>query len=212
MGRKFYRREDGFTLTEVLVTMVMMTLVMFALYAIFDMSIRVFSFGNDKVEAVENARIGLSKMEREIRAAYPYDKTSDSSPDEQLLKVKEPTRIQFGNDLNGNRKVDDECSSESPPCEVIAYSVYKPGNSPRALGRANSASGRRQAVVEFIDYNEPSDPGVSFSYLKWDASDNDFVETAEEGEVELVRIALRVRVDEGSQTLSTDVALRNRSN
>ena len=212
VGRKFYREEEGFTLTEVLVTMVMMILVMFALYTIFDMSIRVFSFGNDKVEAVENARIGLAKMEREIRAAYPYDKISDSSPDEQLLKVKKSTKIEFGNDLNGNRKVDDECSSESPPCEIIAYSVYKPKlrGSPYALGRSNSVPSVREAVVEFIDYKKESDPGVSFSYLKWDAADNDFVEAVEEGEVELVRITLRVRVGEGSQTLSTDVALRNR--
>ena len=109
--------------------------------------------------------------------------------------------------------MDTECDSEKPPpCEVIAYSVYKPGDSPRALGRANSASGRRQAVVEFIDYEKKSDPGVSFSYLKWSAASNDFVETGQEDEVELVRITLRVRVDEGSQTLSTDVALRNRSN
>ena len=39
--------EAGFTLTEVLVTMMIMLIVLFALYSIFDMSIRVFSFGND---------------------------------------------------------------------------------------------------------------------------------------------------------------------
>ena len=68
------KEEDGFTLSEVLVAMTMMIMVLFALYSIFDMSIRVFSFGNDKTEAVQNARLGLEKMEREIRAAYPYDK------------------------------------------------------------------------------------------------------------------------------------------
>ena len=46
------KEESGFTLPEVLVAMVMMLTVMFALYSIFDMSLRVFSFGNDKVEAV----------------------------------------------------------------------------------------------------------------------------------------------------------------
>ncbi len=50
--------EGGFTLPELMVTMVMMLTVLFALYSIFDMSIRVFSFGNHKVEAVENARLG----------------------------------------------------------------------------------------------------------------------------------------------------------
>ncbi len=70
------REEGGFTLPEVLVATTLMVAVLFALYSIFDMSIRVYSFGNDKVEAVENARLGLERMEREIRAAYPYDKAS----------------------------------------------------------------------------------------------------------------------------------------
>ena len=44
-----------------------MMVVFFALSSIFDMSLRVFSFGNNKVEAVESARVGMEKMEREIR-------------------------------------------------------------------------------------------------------------------------------------------------
>jgi len=51
-----------------------MIVVLFALYSIFDMGIRVFSFGNDKIEATEQARLGMEKMTREIRAAYPVDK------------------------------------------------------------------------------------------------------------------------------------------
>ena len=66
--------EAGFSLTEVLVTMMIMLIVLFALYSIFDMGIRVFSFGNDKIEATEQARLGMEKMTREIRAAYPVDK------------------------------------------------------------------------------------------------------------------------------------------
>ncbi len=212
MKGRLLGEEDGFTLTEVLVTMVLMVLVMFALYAVFDMSIRVFSSGSDKVEATENARIGLAKMEREIRAAYPYDKAAGSQAGEKLLDVYDPAQITFGNDLNGNRKVDAECPSKPPSaCEVITYRVYRTSDGPYALGRANSAAARSQAVVESIDYAGPSDPGVEFSYLKWDAASNDFVGTAEEDEVELVRISIRVKVDESTQTLSTDVALRNRA-
>src|SRR5215218_5451234 len=65
VSRRILRDEGGFTLPELLVTMVMMIVVLFALYSIFDMSIRVFSFGNDKTEAVENARLGMEKMARE---------------------------------------------------------------------------------------------------------------------------------------------------
>jgi hypothetical protein len=69
------------------------------------MSIRVFSFGNDKVEATENARLGLEKMEREVRAAYPADKINDlehvffdrANPTVATLPAQRS--ITFGNDL-----------------------------------------------------------------------------------------------------------------
>jgi prepilin-type N-terminal cleavage/methylation domain-containing protein len=48
-ARRLLREEGGFTLSEMMVVTMMLTIVLFALYGIFDMSIRVFSFGNDKV-------------------------------------------------------------------------------------------------------------------------------------------------------------------
>lgn len=214
MKRRLLAEEDGFTLPEVLVTMMLMIVVLFALYAVFDMSIRVFSFGNDKVEAVENARIGLARMEREIRAAYPYDKISAESPDETLIQNfgSNPSgEITFGNDLNGNRIIEECPTPDDTPCEEITYRVYETGAGPYALGRANSDSEIVEPVVEFVDYNGSADTGVEFSYLKWDAAAGDFVTAVNESEVELVRITLRVRVDDTTQTLSTDVALRNRN-
>ena len=56
-----------------MVTIVIMIVVLFALFSIFDMSLRVFAFGNNKVEAMESARLGVEKMEREIRGAYKYN-------------------------------------------------------------------------------------------------------------------------------------------
>ena len=69
----FPRDESGFTLPELLVTMTMMLTVLFALYSIFDTSVRIFRHGKDELKAVEDARLGLERMEREIRAAYPRD-------------------------------------------------------------------------------------------------------------------------------------------
>jgi len=87
--RRSLRDESGFTLTEVLVTIMIMVVVLFALYSIFDMGLRVFAFGNDKLEAVENARLGLERMEREVRAAYPYDRTNEESDDDYLFPLDE---------------------------------------------------------------------------------------------------------------------------
>jgi len=75
------KEETGFTLVEVLVSAMMMFGVLFALYAIFDVSVRAFGYGGDRLEAVGNARLALGRMEREIRAAYPYDLTSDPPGD-----------------------------------------------------------------------------------------------------------------------------------
>ena len=79
--RYLCKEETGFTLVEVLVSAMMMFGVLFALYAIFDVSVRAFGYRGDRLEAVGNARLALGRMEREIRAAYPYDLKSDPPGD-----------------------------------------------------------------------------------------------------------------------------------
>lgn len=178
MRERLVRDEGGFTLTEVLVAMVLMITVMFALYSIFDMSLRVFSFGNDKVEATENARIGLAKMEREIRAAYPRDKTNG---DETLFFTDtDPTAeiIVFGNDVDGDRVVS---SSEEVRYELSGTTLLRNG----------------QPAVEYVsalDFEFQDKLGNSVTY---DVS-------------EIVDITLIVTKDGRTQTLQTDVSLRNR--
>ncbi len=197
--------ESGFTLPEMLVTILVMLTVLFALYSIFDTSLRVFSFGNDKVEAVENARLGMARMEREIRAAYPQDKAGE---DETLLTVWEPGRISFGNDLNSNRRID--TADPDIPEEQFTYDLYQPsGSDAPALGKSEGSS-NRQSVVEFV---EPG--GLEFEYLD-DAGNAVSPGSGQESDIQRVRITLRVEVDRGpqagTQELTTDVALRNRGN
>lgn len=180
MRARFFREEGGFTLVEVLVTMMMMILVMTALYSIFDMSLRVFSFGNDKVEAVQNARIGLSKMEREVRAAYPDDKAA-ATPDETLFfSPTGANEIKFGLDLNGNRLVDH-------PSEEVAYALS---------GTTLTRNG--QPAIEFVS-------GLEFGYLDRFGAPTGSYTTAE-----IVNIKLTVNKDGRTQELQTDVSLRNR--
>lgn len=213
MRKKLLTGEGGFTLPEMMVTLMVMIVVLFSLYNIFDMSLRVFSFGNDKVEAVENARLGLEKMEREIRAAYPYDKGA-ATPDTHLFDTWTPTAIKFGNDLDGNRKI--ECpASGTPPCETIAYDIYQPvGSTTYALARVNSNAGTRQPVVEYVDYVSASDTGLSFSYFEKDGI-TEVLPGGDETKIAMVRVGFRIRVEnepqDGTQILTTDVSLRNRS-
>lgn len=204
------REESGFTLPEMLVTIMLMLVVMSALYSIFDMSIRVFSFGNDKTEAVENARLGLERMEREIRAAYPYDKISNNTT---LLSSCNPTcpsdSITFGND-NGDRKIESS--------EVITYKLNDGCPSPPSDVECNLQRVNKGTSSPVVNYVQPN--GLTFEYFNKNgdsvtSEDTDNVDP--DNRIFAVHIKLEVAVDRGiqeepvTQVLETDVALRNRS-
>lgn len=215
--------EGGFTLPELLVAMVMMLTVMFALYSIFDMSIKVFGFGNDKVEAAENARIGLDKMARELRAAYPASNVdtdpsnadnrkknlfwtaggSPGTPLGSLPPVNGP--ITFGNDLNGNRMIYDQSTGAIDPGEQITYSVNTATNTLQRNG---------EPVAENVKDVDGDNQALTFTYL--DAQDKP-VTTGNPADIRVIRIKLEVSVKRGistqpvKQTLQTNVTLRNRA-
>ena len=127
--------ESGFTLTEALVGATMIVVVLFALYALFDTTVRVFDLAGDELEAAENARFGLGRMEREIRAAYPQ-------AGGVLLSTREPDRIAFQ-----TRPTDD-------PPEKIYYSLsagspaYLTRNGQRLAGPLAGADGLRFAYCK----------------------------------------------------------------
>ncbi len=219
-------KEDGFTLPEMLVTMVIMIVVLFALYSIFDMGLRVFSFGNNEVEATENARQGLERMEREIRGAYKYNSSAIPAQNHLFFNTASPTipltlpagapktvnRITFGNDLGaegaGNKIV--ECGA---PCEYITYKLTDDASnaactaSPCTLRRVNTANSGDPGdpLVENVIAN-----GLTFTFYRPDGTD-----PLNEGEVGKVLLSLETAVNpgtdtEGTQELTTEIDLRNR--
>jgi prepilin-type N-terminal cleavage/methylation domain-containing protein len=227
---RFLREERGFTLIEMMITTVIWIAVLFALYSVFDMSLTAFRVGSNKVEAVESARLGLEKMEREVRQASVLDRSIDPNT---IFEIWAPTEIRFGNDLDGSRQI--ECLNEADPpqCEKIGYRVYQPaGSTTYALGRDNTSAGTTNAVaepnlqpvVEDVGYVSATNTGLRFTYCQRlevpDTVANDncltgFNVATSEANINMVRIQLRVRVDGGNvqdatQTLSTDVAIRNR--
>jgi Tfp pilus assembly protein PilW len=229
MTSRLLREERGFTLTEMMVTTMVMIMMLFALYSLFDMSLRVFAFGNNKVEAMENARLGLERMEREIRAAYPVDANDPanshlffsangltSNPPQATPTV---TQITFGNDLgdadgdgigDGNHKI--ECF-DAASCEYITYKLTDDASdaactaSPCTLRRVNTANSTDPGdpMVENVIFN-----GLTFTYYESDG-------TTAEGEDEIVKVLVRLRVEvapgtnyAATQNLATEVDLRNR--
>ncbi len=197
---RFLREESGFTLTEMLVTIMVWIVTLFALYSLFDMSVKVFMLGNNKAEAMENARQGLEKMEREIRQAYAFDRGADP-PDTHLFNAMEESQIEFGNDLDGSRII--ECPNSNEDCEIIGYNLPDGTNT-----LMRTSGGDPQPVVEHVDY-------VEFTYFESDGEADGTIETANEPDVDLVRIDVGIAVDPGTdneaiQELTTEVDLRNR--
>ena len=226
MKRRLLVDERGFSLTEVLVTMIIMVIVLFALYSLFDMTLRVFSVGNDKTEAVENARLGMEKMKREIRAAFPYNKANASTTDDYLFwssgtptsaAIPSSTSITFANDLDGDYQVASDISTEQITYDLSGTTL-----------RRTVGTGTAQPVVEFVTEVDPNDGDttpLTFTYCKnYDDGTDDandgcpggFDVATSEGNIRVVRIKLEASVDRGiqeqpsTQILTTDVSLRNR--
>jgi type II secretory pathway component PulJ len=202
-GTRLRKEEEGFTLVEVLVASTMMFAVLFALYAIFDVSVRAFGYGGDRLEAVGSARLAMGKMEREIRAAHPYELTSDPPKRYLFLNpanptqpaVPTPTRIVFGNEAGGDGRIG--------ASEVIGY--YLSGHELK-----RSKGGSVQTLIDSI----PTE-GLRFTYCRTADECPPALAITDEAEIRIVRIQLTVEVesrgeDPSRQTLTTDVYLRNR--
>ena len=217
--KRVIREEAGFTLTEMLVTTLIMIVVLMALYSMFDMSLRVFSFGNDKVEADAKARLGMEKMEREIRAAYPVDRingrqhvffaSGSLNPATSAPTLPGQQSITFGNDVSSagvppNRKIDSgeaityelRNSDGSAGCPTVA----DPGE--WTVCRREGSAGTFEPLVESVVPN-----GLTFEYLRSNLAPTTLADGTDIG---VVRITLEVNVDGVEQTLTTDVDLRNR--
>lgn len=202
MRGNLLRDESGFTLPEVLVSMVVMAAVLFALYALFDTSVEVFGAGRDRLEVVQSARLGLARIERELRAAYPLDRAGGNTT---LLASFGPDHATFGNDVRHddrrpNRRVLRPDGGWEAG-EKISYRVSESGVPLR----------NGYPLSSFVEDGD----GGAMVFEYFDA--NGYPVTAgEESDVALVRVTLEVAVEGApgeepvKRVLSTSVALRNR--
>ena len=223
---RFVKDETGFTLAEMMVTIVIMMIVFIALYSIFDMTLRAFSFGNNEVEATENARIGMEKMEREIRQAYRVDHDASPAQDHLFFNTVTPTaaldlpapdldtgektahELTFGNELGSPG--DDQITCATPSsCEYITYKLTNADGTDPCSGATCTlwrTNGSKSGPV--VDHIVPN--GLSFTFL---TSENGI--PANESQVGIVLVELEVKVDrgignDGVQELTSVIDLRNR--
>lgn len=184
--------------------MVMMSLILLALYAVFDAGVRVFAAAGDEAEAAQSARQALARMEREIRAAYPGDRANG---DPALLADFGADRLTFGNDvgadpLGGNRRTRDPSTGGWEAGERVSYGTNAAGapvrNGVRLARFARDVDGDGRALT--FEYRDAQGGPVTGT---------------DEREVALVGIRLEVLVARqggrpAERVLRSTVALRNR--
>jgi prepilin-type N-terminal cleavage/methylation domain-containing protein len=195
---RFLKDERGFSLPEMLVTTMIMVFVLIGLAGIFDMSLKVSSYANRKVEAIEIARVALEKMEREIRQAHVINTATG-----QMFATWTSNEIRFGNDLDGNGVIACPNTSTPPKCERIWYRLNG-----TTLERDNTGTGATfQPVAERVQ-------SLTFTY--YDANGNEVVPgVGDEACIDRVLVNLNIS-NQGmggpaTQALTTVIDLRNRA-
>jgi type II secretory pathway component PulJ len=208
MRARLLRDERGFTLAEVSVTIIIMIIVLFALHSMFEMSLKVYSYGNNKVEATETTRVAMEKMEREIRQASAYNQPSDM----HLFDQRTANEIRFGNDLNGSGAI--QCPNSSGQCEKIGYRLNNGtlGRDSTSTGATNTL-GNLQPVAENVQ-------SLTFTYYNKSGAvvapgGTEATDPTATTYVDRVQVSLVVSVDQGigkpgTQTLTSVIDLRNR--
>ena len=171
-------------MVEMMITVLVMVPVLMALYSIFDMSVRASMVGNNKTEAVESARLGLEKMEREIRAAYPVDASvvpaqrvlffsANGASPPAAAAMPTASQITFGNELGAEGAGDGKILCGTP-CEYITYKLTDDvaGSSasctvsPCDLRRVNAANSTGPGAPVVNNAVVPG--GLDFTYFESD--------------------------------------------
>lgn len=135
------KRNNGVTLTELLIALALTGIVAGAIYKIFISQSRDYTIQSEVAEMQQNLRAGVFMMEREIRMAG-YDPTREANT---AIITAEFSELKFTADLNGDGNTDDP----DDPNEVISYKLQ--GN---ALVRydANSGAGPLAENIDALNF------------------------------------------------------------
>lgn len=136
------RSESGFTLVELLITMVISGVIMAAVYAAYTVNQKVYTEQQHVVYMQQNIRASLQMLGREIRMAGYSPAGGGGSGVVTAL----PGSVRFAMDLNEDGDVADTD-------EDVTYQLYMAGNGIQKLGRMDNtdATPANQAVAEHID-------------------------------------------------------------
>lgn len=139
--------NQGFTLVELLVVMVIAGIVLASIYSAYYSQQRSYTTQDQVAAMQQNLRVGMEMMVTEMRMAG-YDPSGSAGAgildigwDAALNRY---TSINFTMDINENGTTGD--SNEN-----VTYSLYTPSDGIEKLGRKSTATATNQPVAEHID-------------------------------------------------------------
>ena len=154
------RSNQGFTLVELLVTLVVSGVVLAGICSTFYSQQTAYLNQEQIIAMQQNLRVAIYNMEREIRMAG-HDPNGDAGAG---IVTANATSIRIAQDLTGNGGTGDPDKDVGDPGENITYSLQDAdGDGDMDLVRNDHNSAGIQMIAEDID-------ALNFVYLKQDGS------------------------------------------
>ena len=124
-GKRFSGNETGFTLIELLAVIFLSSIIMAAIYSLFISQHVAFSAQEQMSEMMQNLRVSMDQMSREIRLAGYKNSTSTFNG----IATAQPTSIRILADLNqdGDTVDDDEDITYSYDADTMQIWRNSPG-------------------------------------------------------------------------------------
>lgn len=191
LNKNIYKKNDGFTLVEILIVIGITLMISYILFAFISTSFKSIRFVSEQETATQNARRGLEYISKEVRGA-----NSSEQGNYPLSRVDEYDFIFYSD-------VDDDGQTERVRYIRSGTNLYRVVTEPGAL---NDYSGNIGTTTISQYINNDEEP--IFNYY-----DNDYNIAASINTVRLVKVHLRVNVtptiSPNDYDVYTDVHLRN---
>jgi type II secretory pathway pseudopilin PulG len=193
------RREDGFTLVEMLVASVTGMIVILAAFALIDASSGLSSKVNDRVDTTARARDGMEQITRELRSQVCLQPGSSAIVDGQTGSITFYTFTGKGTYAPEKHTITWSSATKT----IVDYTYVGTGSAPAIT--YPSMPTRANTVVSQVDQAAGA---PIFSYYTWSASGSVIPSLALVAPLSnsdlpnVVRIVVQYRVDPGGKTTS----------
>jgi Tfp pilus assembly protein PilW len=215
-------RQNGFSLLETMIYVVLSVVVLTSIYQMLESNRSTYASGESKMNAQQNARVGMDEIARELRMTGYYPQNFDTDPANDLtlspIQIATDNALAISGDADGSGSV-------SVFLFCLDGSVLRRGKAASGALAAYTCSGGETLAENvtslrftYYDVNNATLPVTPTPPYQLDGQAPGAVpslaDLTQRGAVRRVVIALTVRRDvppKGSQiyTLTSDLMLRN---